>query len=105
MPRQTVTSDAYTGSPGNLRKVTVTAGTAVALSASSLPVREAVVTALETNTGVVVPGASNVAAASGTRNGPGLNAGDAVMLGPVDLADVYIDSTANTEGVSVAYLA
>lgn len=96
-------STSTASTPGNIRKVTVTAGTRVPLSASSLRVRRAVVCALATNTGVVVPGGSGVVAAVGTRNSPYLNAGDTFDLGAVDLAAVYLDSTANAEGVTVYY--
>lgn len=89
--------------PGNIRKTVTTAGTAVALNGSALVARYALVTALSTNAGVIVPGGSGVIAASGTRNGPGLNAGDAVPMRNVDLNAVYIDSTVNGEGVTVLY--
>jgi hypothetical protein len=98
-----VVSDDVVRSLANLRKTVTTAGTAVALSATALPVRRAVVMALLTNTGVVVPGGSGVIAASSTRNGVALNAGDTVTLENVDLAAVYIDSTVSGEGVVVTY--
>lgn len=89
--------------PGNIRKTVTTAGTAVKLNSSSLPVRRAVVCALATNTGQVVVGGAGVIAAVGTRNSPYLNAGDTLELGAVDLTNVYIDSTVNSEGVTVYY--
>jgi hypothetical protein len=88
---------------GNLRVVTVTAGTAVKLNAASLVVRRAVLCALETNTGTVVVGGSGVIAAQSTRNSGYLKAGDSRELGPCDLATVYLDSTVNAEGVTVDY--
>lgn len=89
--------------PGVLRKTVATAGTAVKLSATSQPVKRAVVCALSTNTGVVVVGDSNVLALLASRNSPYLNAGDTLELGAVDLISVYIDSTVNGEGVTVYY--
>jgi hypothetical protein len=87
--------------PGNIRKTVATAGTAVPLNGSALRVKRAVVCALSTNTGVVVVGGSGVIASLSTRNGPYLNAGDSLELGPVDLGATYIDSTVNAEGVTV----
>jgi hypothetical protein len=89
--------------PGNLRKTVAAAGTAEKLSATSKPVKRAVVCALSTNTGQVVVGDSSVVAALGTRNSPYLGAGDSLELFNVDLISVYLDSTVNGEGVTVYY--
>lgn len=97
------TAPIVTYAPGNLRKVTVTAGTRVALSATSLPVKRALACAISSNTGVVVVGGSGVLAVLATRNSPFLNAGDTQDLGAVDLANVYLDSTVDAEGVTVYY--
>lgn len=90
-------------SSGNLRVVTGTAGAAVKLNATSLPVRRATVCALEENVGVVNVGGSGVLAAQGTRNSAPLKALDSRELGPCDLSTVYVNSTANAEGVTVDY--
>jgi len=84
------------------RKVVTTAGTAVALAAST-SVQYVVVTAETDNTGVIVVGGSTVVATLATRRGKPLNAGESFGF-PVDnLADVYIDSTVDTDGVTFVY--
>jgi hypothetical protein len=98
-----VVSDDITRTLDNLRVIVTTAGTRVRLSGTALPVRRAIVTALLTNTGTIVPGGAAVVAAVGSRNGPALNAGDVIGLENVDLNSVYIDSTVNGEGVTVLY--
>lgn len=96
----------YAGSTtiGDGRKVVTTAGTRVTL-ASSTTAREVTITALSTNTGVIVVGGSTVIAAAGTRRGVPLSAGASLTIRIDDLADIYIDSTVNGEGVSFLYLA
>lgn len=99
VPQPTVTASAL----ANARVTVTTAGTRVALNGSALVVRRVVLMAFLTNTGVVVPGGSSVVAASASRNGVALNAGDTITLYNVDLNAVYIDSTVNGEGVTVTY--
>jgi len=82
------------------RKTVTTAGTAVQLASSSARVNEVAITALSTNTGVVVVGGSTVVAASGTRRGQPLAPNQTVTLDVQDLSAVWIDSTVNGEGVS-----
>lgn len=82
------------------RKTVTTAGTAVALSSSSVLVGSVSLTALSTNTGLIVVGASTVKAAAGERRGQPLSAGQSVSLDIRDLSSIYIDSTVNGEGVS-----
>jgi len=89
---------------GDGRKVVTTAGTSVAL-ATSTPCREVTITALGTNTGTLVVGGTTVVASAGTRRGVALAAGASLTLQIDDLADIYIDSTVNGEGVSYLYLA
>ncbi len=94
---------------GVFRKVVTSAGTAVAISSTSIPCRSVTLTALETNSGTVVAGGSGVVAAlgttgaTGTRKGTPLAAGDSVTFAVHDLADVFIDSTVSAEGVSGTY--
>lgn len=81
------------------RKVVTTAGTAVAIAASTA-CTQVQVTALSTNSQLVVVGASTVVAAAGTRRGTPLSAGQSTTI-PIDnLSRVFIDSLVNGEGVS-----
>ena len=92
---------------GNLvdgRKTVTTGGTAVQLLAASTPCTSVAVTALSTNTGIVVVGASTVVAAAGTRRGVALTAGQTASLDINDVSKLWIDATVNGEGVSFAYL-
>ena len=80
-------------------KTVTTAGTAVAL-ASSRRVAAVTIVAKDDNTGKVYVGGSDIA--SGTNNG--LAPGDIVQVaadapGYLDLADIFIDSDNNSEGV------
>lgn len=84
------------------RQTVTTAGTRVALSATSLVYDSVDITAETDNTGIVVVGGSTVVAALATRRGTPLNAGDTITLCNVDLAKVYIDSMVSTDGVTWA---
>ena len=90
------------GTIGDNRKVVTTAGTAVAL-ASTTAIKRVYIQAETDNTGVIVVGASTVVASLSTRRGIALNAGDVLTLDIDDLADVYIDSTVNGDGVTFTY--
>lgn len=93
----TVTTSINTG-----RKTVTTAGTAVVL-ASSTTCKWVAITAETDNTSIVVVGDSGVIAALATREGTPLSAGDTIVI-PIDnLADVYIDSLVNGEGVTFLY--
>ena len=82
------------------RTVVTTAGTRVAL-ASSTACKEVVITAETDNTGIVVVGAAaTVVAAIATRRGVPLAAGDSVVLQTDNLADIGLDSTVSTDGVT-----
>ena len=94
----------YTTSVADGRKVTVTAGTRVALSATSVPVISVDVTAETNNTGVVVVGGVTCVEAVATRRGTPLNAGDTKTYLNVDLKDVYIDAAVDTDGVTFDYV-
>ena len=87
------------------RKTVDAAGTAEALSASSLVADFIIITAETNNTGVITVGASTVVATIATRRGVPLNAGDTISLGGVDLADVYLDTTVSGDGVTYLYIA
>lgn len=88
---------------GDGRKVVTTAGTPVALAASTT-CKRVVVVAETDNTGTIVVGGTGVVAALGTRRGVPLGPGDAFELDVDDLADVWIDSTVSTDGVTFTYL-
>lgn len=102
---------------GDGRKTVTAAGTAVTLATATTvtagqnpgptanSVRDLRVTALSTNTGVIVVGGSTVVAAAGTRRGTPLSAGDTVSINLADLSKLYIDATVNGEGVSFSYSA
>jgi hypothetical protein len=97
---------ADTASPTTLasgRQTVTTGGTAVALATTSAPALQLEITAETDNTGLIVVGDSTVVAALATRKGTPLNAGDTLTLYGVDLKDVYLDATVNTDGVT--YLA
>ena len=82
------------------RTVVTTAGTRVAL-ASSTACKEVIITAETDNTGIVVVGAAaTVIAAIATRRGVPLSAGDSVVLQTDNLADLGLDSTVSTDGVT-----
>ena len=79
-------------------KTVATAGTAVALSATSLRVKSITIVAKDTNTGRVYVGGSDV---TSTVN-RGLQAGDALHHtsdGWFDLKDLFVNASVNSEGV------
>ena len=88
---------------GDGRKTVTAAGTAEAL-ASSTTIKQVIITAETDNTDIVVVGGSTVVAAVGTRRGTPLYPGDTVIFDGDDLAEFYIDSIVNGEGVTFTYL-
>lgn len=96
-----VTNATVTGMADGRQTVT-TAGTRVAL-ASSTACKQVIITAETDNTGLVVVGGSTCVAALATRRGTPLAAGDSVAFDIDNLADIYIDSTVNTDGVTYTY--
>jgi len=95
--------DSPASAAGNGRKVVASAGTAEALAATTA-IKSVVITAETDNTGIVVVGGSGVVASLSTREGTPLNAGDSISIDIDDLAEVYLDSTVNGEGVTYTYL-
>ena len=85
-------------------KTVTTAGTDVALVATSTPAKVVIIQAQTDNTGAIAVGGSGVDATVATGTGILLYAGDSVTLEVDDLADVYIDATVNGEGVRYTYL-
>ena len=88
---------------GDGLKLTVSAGTAVQFSSTSVPCRTVVVTARPENTDVVVIGSSTVVAAAATRRGISLIPGQSTEIRIADVSSLYLDSVVSGEGVSYAY--
>jgi hypothetical protein len=92
---------------GDGRAVVATAGTRVQVSVPSIAITSAAITALETNVGKIVIGGPTVVAAAGTRRGTPLAAGETYSIDRDDqvddLSQVWIDATANGDGVSYSY--
>jgi hypothetical protein len=86
---------------GDGSKTVTTAGTRVQLSATSVPCRYVIVTALVTNTDTIWLGSSTVAAGRGRP----LVSLQAEKLDINNLNKVYIDSVVNGEGCSYVYVA
>ena len=82
------------------RKEVAVTGTAERLVATSLPCKEVIITAEDTNTGVIVVGTSTVVASAATRRGTPLTAGASLVLDVDDAFKVYLDTTVNTDGVT-----
>jgi hypothetical protein len=78
------------------QKTVTTAGTEVALGASTALLSGVRVKALHANTGWIYVGANPVTSSTGFV----LDAGEEVFVEADDLASVYIDSSVNGEGVS-----
>jgi hypothetical protein len=84
------------------RKVVATAGTRLALAASTT-CKHVTIVAETNNTDIVVVGGITVVAALATRQGVPLYPGDTYDLDIDDLADVYLDALVSTEGVTYTY--
>lgn len=95
------TSKYITGIGHGVTTVT-TAGTDVAL-AGSTACKKVIIQAQTDNTGVIAVGASGVDATIATGTGIILYPGDALEFDIDNLADVYIDSSVNGEGVRYTY--
>lgn len=95
---------ATTGIADGHKEVT-TAGTPVALMATSTLAKWVIVQAYRSNTGYIAVGGSSVSASAtaGTGTGASLAAGESVTLPIADLATVHIDATVNGEGVRFTY--
>lgn len=83
-------------------KVVTTAGTDVVLSVSR-NAKWVIIQAQTDNTGWIAVGAAGVDATEATGTGVLLDAGESVTLPADDLANIYIDSTVNGEGVRYTY--
>lgn len=92
----------------DFRQVVTTAGTRVALRPSSTPATQVDICAETDNTGLIVVGGAGVIASLSTRRGIPLAPGDVYSINPqvvgwLDLANLFIDSTVNGDGVTVTY--
>ena len=94
-----VTSVPLAATVYNGKKTVTTAGTALALAASTVLVHEVTVKALLANTNNIYVGSSSVDSA----NGYVLDSGESVTLKVANLATVFVDVDTNGEGVT--YLA
>lgn len=104
-PANPLSVDTSTGSgviAGQGRKVTASAGTAVALAASTA-CKWVLVSALTANTQQVNVGLTGVVAASGTSTGVPLLPGASVLLPVANVSTVFVDSRVSGEGVSFVY--
>lgn len=99
-----VSSSGVATSIGDGRQIVTTAGTRVALAASTA-VKEVTITAETDNTDLVVVGGATVVAALATRRGTPLFPGDSTTIAADNLAEVYIDAMISTEGCTYSYLA
>jgi hypothetical protein len=97
---------------GDGRMIVTTAGTRLQLTNGGTgsaytdpagPIQSVAVMAETDNTGTVVVGGSAVVAAQATRRGIPLAAGQAVTFYCDDLADVYVDTTVNGDGVTFSW--
>lgn len=90
---------------GDGSQVVTTAGTRVQLTTTlNIHGNSTCVTALSTNTGIIVVGAVTCVAAASGRRGVALAAGQSVSY-DCDPSMLWIDATVNGEGVSYGYTA
>lgn len=88
---------------GTLRKAVTTAGTAVAIAASTAA-KWALVQCAPANTQGIAVGDANVLAAAGSARGTFLSPGDPPVLIPcTNLNQIYVDSRVNGEAAIVTY--
>ena len=98
----TSTASHYITGVGHGVKTVTTAGTDVALATSTV-CKRVDIQAQTDNTGLIAVGGSGVDATVATGTGIILNPGDVYSLEIDNLADIYIDSTVNGEGVRYTY--
>ena|SRR3990167_1156417 len=98
-----VVPSGVSNSVGDGRQTVTTAGTRVQLSTSPVPCKKVTICAETDNTNFIVVGGATVVAALATRRGIPLNPGDTIKLEVSNLNLVYIDSLADTEGVTYEY--
>jgi len=89
---------------GDGRKIVTTAATREALSATSVPITEVIITAETDNTGVIVVGVNTVVALLATRQGTPLLAGESCVISEDNLTEIYLDSTVSGDGVTYQWI-
>lgn len=101
----TVTTTPNHTTIGDGHKEVTTAGTQVALAAST-SCKRVTIQAYRANTGIITVGGSGVdgSASIGTGTGASLAAGESISFDINNLSTVFIDSTVNGEGVRYIYL-
>ena len=82
------------------RKVVAAIGTAEVLGTSDQSIKEVLITAETDNTGVITVGNAQVIGALGTRTGTPLSPGESLNIKTPSLADVWLDTTVNGDGVT-----
>lgn len=85
---------------GNGVKTVPTAGTAVQLS-TSVSIKTVTIRAYSTNTGIIYVGDSSVTSANGFQLSPQ----ETVSLDIANLSTIWLNASANNDGVSYIYLA
>ena len=90
------TGDGAAASVSDGTQTVATAGSAVQLSATSVPCKRVFIQALDNNSGNIVIGASTVVAAQGTRRGALLFPSQGMWCYVGDLNLLYIDSTSRS---------
>jgi hypothetical protein len=91
----------FDDTPGIGAKVTVTAGTAIALSSTALPMSWVIIQAKRANTGRIYIGGSTIL--NTDTGGIYLLASETVKLDFTDGSKIYINSTVDAEGVTYVY--
>lgn len=94
------------GNIGSGNKVVATAGTAVQLSATSVPVKRVIITPFSANTGVVAVGSSNVVASATLGSQVGMvmiKGANPLELLQENLSKIWVDASVSGEGVSFTY--
>lgn len=81
----------------NNQVIVASAGTAVPLSATSVPVFSVTIKAAPTNSGAIYIGDSSVSSSNGFL----LSKGDTVSFDISDLTNIYVDSETSNDGVYV----
>jgi hypothetical protein len=96
-------ADNPAGSLGQGRQTIKEAGKPVQLSTTTTGCNWVAITAETDNTGIITIGGSGVVAKLEERKGLPLEKGDSTTIPVGDLAQVYIDTTVNGDGVTFIY--
>jgi len=96
-------NDNPVSSLGTGRKTVAEGGKAVALATTTTSCVWVTITAETDNTGIITVGGKGVLSKLEERQGVPLEKGDSVTIPVGDLAQVYIDTTVNSDGVTYCY--